>query len=255
MFIKYYNDMFKGDGENYTGRQLLIYGYIFMNRNMRDEINFSLEELIKGCGSLLNRNSGKSNELYYDDLKYIIEQNKIGHFNIREKKLAKEINLTDRIILYLGDIIIDDEKYTKLLFDDYDIITSSNYKRKDNLFITYLYIKSHFFERKLIKDSNGNITGEEGNPKDNPVGYAIDYKDISENIGLSINTVINAIDYLYELKLLYVYKTGGYRNSKGKIQNAPNIYTLWNYQNEVKYVLDKLKERYNVDKFYEIKKK
>ena len=246
--------MFIGENKNHTGRQLLIYGYLFMHRNMRDEVNFSLEELIQGCGSSLNRHIGKTNELYYQDLKYIIEQNKSGHFNITTKKVFKQINLTDRIILYLGDIVIDGEKHTQLTFEEYDIITTSDYIRKDNLLITYLYLKSHFFERKLIKDEHNKIIGEEGTPKDNPVGYAIDYKNISTDIGLSINTVISAINYLYVLKLLYVYKTGGYKNDKGKIQNAPNIYTPWDRQNEAIYVLDKLKEKYKVDKFYEIKK-
>lgn len=247
--------MFKGNNKNHTGRQLLIYGYLFMHRNMRDEVNFSLEELIQGCGNSLNRHMGKSNEIYYQDLKYIIEQNKSGHFDISTIKAIRKINLTDRIILYLGEIVIDDEKYTKLSFDDYDIITSSDYKRKDNLLITYLYIKSHFFERKQSKDDNGNITREEETLRDNPVGYAIDYEKIAKDIGIAKNTVINAIDYLCNLKLLYVYKTGGYKNDKGKIQNAPNIYTPWDRQNEAVYVLDKLKELYKVDRFYEIKKK
>lgn len=254
MFIKYYNNMFNGEHKNHTGRQLLIYGYLFMHRDMRDEINFSIEELIKGCGSSSNRHTGKTNDLFYQDLKYIISQNKSGHLNIRSKSIIKQVNLTDRIILYLGEIIIDDEKYTKLLFDEYDIITSSSYKRKDNLLLTYLYLKSHFFERKHIKDKNGNIIGEEGNPKDNPVGYAIDYKNISKDTNLAINTVISAIDYLCNLKLLYVHKTGGYKNHEGKIKNAPNIYTLWKYQNEVVFILDKLKEIYKVNKFYEINK-
>lgn len=255
MFIKYYNDMFKDRDNNHSGLQLLIYGYLFMHRNMRDEVNFSLEELIKGCGYSVNRHSGKANRLFLDNLQYIIQKNKSGHFDIKYKNYKKQINLTDRIILYLGEIIVDDEKYTKLLFDDFDTIVNSKYKNKDNLILMYLYLKSHFFERKKIKDNYDNIVGEEGNPKDNPIGYAIDYDRIAYDTGLSKSTVIRLTDTLHSLKLVYNHTTGGYNDIKGKIRNAPNIYTLWKYQDEVDYIKDKLKEVYKVDRFFDIPNK
>ena len=46
----------------------------------------------------------------------------------------------------------------------------------------------------------------------------------------------------------------GFENFLYKIKNAPNIYTLWKYQNEVPYIEDKLKEVYKVNRFFEIKK-
>lgn len=257
MFIKYYNNMFE-DGDlkhKHNGIQLLIYGYLFMHRNMRDEVNFSLEELIEGCGYSVNRHSGKINELFVQNLQYIIQENKSGHFDIKYKYHSQQINLTNRIILYLGEIIIDDDKYTKLLFDDFDIITTSNCKNKDNLLLIYLYLKSHFFERKKIRDSNGNIIGEQGSPQENPVGYAIDYDHIVIDTKLSRSTVVRVIDSLHNLKLIYRYTTGGYKNDKGKIKNAPNIYTLWKYKNEVEYIEYKLKEIFKVDEFFEIKNK
>lgn len=242
--------MFKDKDNSHSGLQLLIYGYLFMHRDMRDEVNLSLEELIRGCGYSVNRHSGKANKLFLDNLHYIVQQNKSGHFNIKYKHHKKQINLTDRIILYLGEIIIDDEKYTKLPFDDFDIIVNSECKNKDNLILMYLYLKSHFFERKKIKDNYGNIIGEEGNPRDNPVGYAIDYDHIAYDTGLSKSTVIRVTDTLHSLKLIYNHTTGGYNDIKGKIKNAPNIYTLWKYQDEIEYVINKLKEVYKVDRFF-----
>lgn len=247
MFIKYYNNMFKGDNKNHTGRQLLIYGYLFTHRNMRDEINFSLEELILGCGYSINSHIGKSNELFGEDLIHIIQQNKSGHFDIKPMVNIKQINLTQRIILYLGEIVIEDNfQYTKLPFSDFDIITSCGYKQRDNLILVYLYLKSHFFERK----QDNSETAE-----DKPIGYAIDYDHIAEDIGLCKSAVFSAVNYLCDLGLLYKYTTGGYKDKKGKIRNVPNIYTLPIHKDEVKYLIKKLQDIYKVDRFYDVEDK
>lgn len=236
--------MFKGDDKNHTPKQLLVYAYLFMHRNMIDEVNFSLEELISGCGYSVNKYKDKNHVNLHDELLQMIKQNKSGHFNIKPKVDLRDINLTQRIVFYLGEIIVgDSESYTKLEFTDFNTLVSCKYKNKDNLLFVYLYIKSYFFERK-----------ENETAKDKPMGYAINYDRIAKDTGLERKTVIRAVECLNQLKLLYIHKTGGYKDSKGKIQNAPNIYTLWDSQNEVVYVLNKLKEIYKVDRFFEIKK-
>lgn len=246
MFIKYYNEMFKSDevhNPTHTGKQLLIYGYLFMNRTMRDEVNFSLEELIRGCGYVPDRHIGKTNDLFRSDLINMINKNKSGHFDIKSYTDIDKVNIKDRIILNLGDIMMGHEnKHTKLNFCDFDIITASDFKSKENLLLTYLFLKSHFFERK---------SNDLKNIQEKPIGYAIDYDRISKELNLgSENTVIAIVDYLCDLNLLYRHITGGYRDKKGNIKNAPNVYTLPEYKSEVKYIVDNLKELYNVDRFF-----
>lgn len=242
-----YSNMPNDNIKIHTMKQLLIYGYLFMNRTMRDEVKLSLEELIIGCGYSPHKGKNNINDQFRQELYTMYEDNRSGHFHLSTQVDILTIGIIERFTIDLSDIILDYDKFTKVEFNDYDKIVLSKYQHKDKMLLVYLYIKSHIFERR--KDSNGNETES---IEDVQEGYALSYEQIAKDTGISKSTVIKIIKLLEDLEMLHCYTTGGYKDDGGKIRNAPNVYVLYNKQNEIPYIIERLKKLYKTDGFYEI---
>lgn len=204
----------------------------------------SLERLIEGCGYAYKRGGGKSTDIFSSELEELFSKNRSGHFELTTTVNFKKINPLKCFIVHLGQIVLDYDKYTKLLFDEYDVIIGSNSRNKDLLLQTYLYVKSFCFERK--RDGRGM---EIGTAKTNPVGCALSYRQIADGTGMAVNTAKRCVEVLCELKLLYKKSAGTFNDKNGYIRKAKNIYTPYAYKDEAKYIENKLREVYGSEYF------
>jgi hypothetical protein len=247
MFIKYYISLFKGvnfETSPPNAKQLLIYGFLFMNRTMRDEVNISLEFLVTKCGYKISRSSGKSIETFRQELHNMIQIKNIGHFELSTETDILTILPNKTFTIYLGEIIADSDQFTKILFDEFDKITASDYSYKCNMLLIYLYIKSFIYEKPKEKQLYSVA-----NPEEPQRGCSISLYDMSVATGISISSIQTIIKELQDLKLITSYTTGKYLSSKGTLCNAKNIYVLYGEESEIPNVEQRLKQFYNVKKF------
>lgn len=238
------------DYSPHTPKQLLIYGYLFMNRTMRDEVVLSLEHLVKSCGYKISNSENAPINKFRQELYDMYQKDSSGYFEMYTETDILTVKPKDIFVIDLSIIPYTYNRFTKITFDDYDKIVRSQYLNKDNLLYVYLYLKSHIYERK--KDQYGNDVEI---IKDKPEACFLSYEQISNETGLSKQSIVNIIHLLQNMKLIECYTTGGYKDKDNKIRNAPNIYTLYGHKNEIPYMIDYLKEYYSVDKFFPITKK
>ena len=232
------------ESKPHTAKQLLIYGYLYMNRTMRDEVKLSLEELIIGCGYTPHKGKDRTNDQFRQELSDMYRNNYSGCFDLYTESDISTINTNERFVLNLSNILYDYDSFTKILFNDFDKIIHSDYK----ILLIYLYIKSYIFERK--KDRDGTELESIQNKQE---GYALSYEQISKGTNIAKSSVIKIIIALQDLQLIECYTTGGYKDQDGKIRNAPNIYVLYGKQKEIPYIINNLRKQYKVNDFFEIK--
>jgi len=251
VFTRVPNSFIRGHSKDIKKRTILVYIYLDTYRNLNNIVNFSLYHLIRSCGYVSNEKTISINNDFKSILEFLYDNQMIefltSFVDIKGNSLS-QIKLLDNF-----DCV---DNFTKITLNETDTLMSKSQNiDKTILFSIYLYMKSFMINRPLTSD------GEEyKNAYERPSSFFGTYNSLINSLGYSKSTIKKCFQEFENIGLLKKYETGSYFvtfNGVSKKINAPNIYVLNNDKSdqEIEWTLDKLKQLYNVDKFYKIQNK
>jgi hypothetical protein len=135
-------------------------------------------------------------------------------------------------------------KWSAVYDDDMDsIIADKSTINKDVLLLSFLYINSYI----NIRQTNNQIE----NPEKFPEAFYGDLSVMAKMTSMSKQSINQCINELLSMGLLVKEVVGSVKYKDKPPQNVPNIYVLnkEGYKNEIKWALQKMKQKYNVEAF------
>lgn len=186
-FVKYPRDLIYM--KNLDSKRIGVYTYFIINKTLYNEVNLSLENIIKFCGYKSNRNSGKINTQIiglldtFEGLEYF--------------KLLSGYYKGN----YLCKIQLNEDKLD--ITNNYGYITSAELKLLYNnntnktLYSNLILILAYIRVNKLRRSYN-----QQYSPEKKPEFFYRQIKSISEDIGLSERMISKCIKVLNDLDII-----------------------------------------------------
>jgi hypothetical protein len=234
---------------------LFVLDYIYMSTNRRNQVKFTIEDIVKYCGLKPDKHSGKSNDkikniliklkelkLIVDDIDYSLLGTK-GYKNDKDLlyttpelfKKDKSGNDTEFVILS------DEEKY-KIMNDNIAI-------DKLKLLFYYLYLKSRIFKRD-VNDDELYMTGGKSE------SAYINFEKINKDTLFTADTINKYNETLNKSNLIRYGRAEHwyYKNDPNKtIRESCNVYVLYNdgkYETNLKEGIKQYKLHYSEQRVF-----
>ena len=230
---------------------LVIFCEIDRNRSYEDISYIIIGDIFRKCNYKISKKNKP--KIFYEILKCLLflkENNYIEcDFN------PYEVGYSDCIkVKIIRDVFDSKNNFTKIYGKTLDSIFDSDTRlSKESILTVYLYIISFIGSRSKKDDGS-----EYSNAKDNPEAFWRSIESMAKELSMSKDTINQCIDYLTTSSdnrpaLLIKREVGSVQPDKTKPpKNVPNIYVLnkEGYKQEIEWVLNKMKEIYEVDEFY-----
>ncbi|ERI90971.1 hypothetical protein HMPREF1982_03533 [Clostridiales bacterium oral taxon 876 str. F0540] len=203
---------------------LLVFDYLYTNTNRKGIINFTLENMVVQCGFKCSTKKGEMNDQFKNILNKL-HISKIINSNIDFKDIKPKDFVSCTYLINL------DNSFITLYDSEKNIVLNQSFEKCDNLklLMYYCYLKARMYKR-----SNDDAMEKNGGRAE--VAYPT-YNTISDDLGLTDETIKKYNDLLVKLNLIRVGSAGNwyYKDDKNKIlRESCNIYTLLIDSDEVK---------------------
>lgn len=227
-----------------TNRKFYItYVLIDKYRSLEDCSWITLKKVLEVCGYKTTKNKPKAFYEIISVLEYMVENQMI--------QIVQDLNTlsygTGVEIKIISDNFDYPEKWTKLNSNEFELIMSSESQiNKENLLLTYLYVRSYMDCRPKNPDGSEQLS----NPEKRPEAFYGSLYIMSEKISMSRDTITKCLQHLVEIDLLKKEVVGCIKKENDKVlQNVSNIYVInkKGYSQEIEWTLQKIKEMYNVN--------
>lgn len=235
-FIKIPNDLFFIGNEGGSFVKLMDYNllivltYLNTQKNIIDNINFSIGELINFCGLKPKTGVGNTNYKIREIVKYLIDNEIIYLIN------NVDIDTIDIDILIKAKVTKEDNNFTKISLDVIEKILNSGYRFRNKILTYWCYLHSRVYKKKDAGDNKAQVTW-------------VSLDKISLDTGLSKETIMSYNDTLVKLGLLKYINLG--TKKKGKLkEKCSNIYITIDGSISNEFVDIYLKEGVNQYKHY-----
>jgi len=201
----------------FNNKTLLIFDYLYMNRNMREIIKFTLENMIVECGFTCSAKKGESNSKFKNILSILHKIKVIEYEGDFDSVSPKELIICKLSIDFTN-------KYTELHDNEKDKIHNQQIEKTDNLklLMYYCYLKCRMYKRP----KNDQLVVSGGKAE---VAYPT-FKLINEDLGITDDTIDKYNNILVDLDMIR-YKSAGtwyYKTDPNKIvRESVNFYTLF----------------------------
>jgi hypothetical protein len=260
-FSKISNSLFyKKDGKSIFKiikdyNALFVLDYIYINTNRRNQVKFTIEDIIKYCGLKPDKHSGKSNDkiksilIKLKELKLIVDDINYSLLGTKGYKNDKDLLYTTPE-LFKKDIsgndtefvVLTDEEKNKIMNDDTTI-------DKIKLLFYYLYLKSRIYKRDINDGELYMIGGKSES------AY-INFEKINEDILFTADTINKYNKTLNKLNLIRYGRAEHwyYKNDPNKtIRESCNVYVLYNdgnYETNLKEGIKQYKLHYSKQRVF-----
>lgn len=181
-------------------KRLTTFSYFSVKRALDNSVSFSVKKMLAWLGKKNDWRKNGLNDKIAESMMYVIGAGYVdakGEFSASTdvegmfdlKKVSDECN---------------EERYAVIYLDELDKIINSKckaYSNVDVILLVFAYLRMVIYKR-----SNEFIPGNtstEDKKKSSPEVYDCHYRDIAEEIGVSVKRVTQAIDALKELGLIY----------------------------------------------------
>jgi hypothetical protein len=235
-FSKISNSLFyKKDGKSIFKiikdyNALFVLDYIYINTNRRNQVKFTIEDIIKYCGLKPDKHSGKSNDkiksilIKLKELKLIVDDINYSLLGTKGYKNDKDLLYTTPKLFKKDKsgndtefVVLTDEEKNKIMNDDTTI-------DKIKLLFYYLYLKSRIYKRD-INDGDLYMIGGKSE------SAYINFEKINEDILFTADTINKYNETLSKLNLIRYGRAEHwyYKNDPNKtIRESCNVYVLYN---------------------------
>lgn len=216
-FAKYDNSYL----EQYDDLFLLMYVYLYRYKSIERYVNLTIKDFLLYHNYTPNRTKGRINSKIYDTLNLMIIRGFIQYIGCYSNGGLASLEDVDCDMMFTVQIINYDEKwnpenrFTKILYSEIDRIRKSNIKFMGKALFLYTYIKKY-----ITCDIKDEYAAKVSFPSENT---------LSEKSSCGISTVKKYIQFLCNIKLLYMRNYGSYlRMLRGKeiVVNSNNVYAL-----------------------------
>lgn len=209
--------------EKDSDKILLVFKYFWANTTQSNTINFTLEDMVNGCGFVARV---ETNKVFKNILDYLHKNNYIIADDIDFTKIKPKEFI--RIKPNYFRINSEGQKIDYFMLDDEEIEDIYNIDNVDNrkLLLYYSTLKSRIY-----------VPNHESDEK--PQVCYIAVEDMSKDILLSTDTITQYNDILVDNDLIYIDNAGKFMkvdNNKRIYRQSANTYTITsikNYKGEV----------------------
>lgn len=227
---------------------MLIYCYIQRFMSIEGYVNLTIKDFLLYYNFKPDRNRNRINSKVKDTLLSMVDTGFIKYIGCYSNGGLSSITDISCDMQFTIQVINYDEKwnpgqhFTKILYNEIDILRNNNVKSFDKVLCLYLNIKKH------MSGNDGISATHIAYPSENA---------LAKECGCSVRTIKNYTDILVSIGMLYVRNYGSYLSmKKGKetILNSNNVYALKKqYLNESakESLRNYLKNNYNyIDGFF-----
>ena len=209
-YLEQYNDLF-----------LLMYTYLHRHKSIEGYVNLTIKDFLLYHNYTPNRTKGRINSKIYDTLNLMIKRGFILYIGCYSNGGLVSLDNVDCDMMFTVQIINYDEnwnpenRFTKILYSEIDRIRQSNIKFMGKALFLYVYIKKY-----ITVDIDNEYATKVSFPSENT---------LSNKSNCGISTVKKYIQFLCDMKMLYMKNYGSYlRMFKGKeiVVNSNNVYAL-----------------------------
>ena len=209
-YLEQYNDLF-----------LLMYTYLHRHKSIEGYVNLTIKDFLLYHNYTPNRTKGRINSKIYDTLNLMIKRGFILYVGCYSNGGLVSLDNVDCDMMFTVQIINYDEnwnpenRFTKILYSEIDRIRQSNIKFMGKALFLYVYIKKY-----ITVDIDNEYATKVSFPSENT---------LSNKSNCGISTVKKYIQFLCDMKMLYMKNYGSYlRMFKGKeiVVNSNNVYAL-----------------------------
>ena len=209
-YLEQYNDLF-----------LLMYTYLHRHKSIEGYVNLTIKDFLLYHNYTPNRTKGRINSKIYDTLNLMIKRGFILYIGCYSNGGLVSLDNVDCDMMFTVQIINYDEnwnpenRFTKILYSEIDRIRQSNIKFMGKALFLYVYIKKY-----ITVDIDNEYATKVSFPSENT---------LSNKSNCGISTVKKYIQFLCDMKMLYMKNYGSYlRMFKGKEidVNSNNVYAL-----------------------------
>lgn len=198
---------------------LLIFDYLYVNTNRKDDIKFTLQDMILSCGYKPDSRSNRTNQQFKDiliKLKDNLHINSDFDFHL--------LKPNDLVCCCLNVNLKN--KYMELYEPEKELILSYSEEKIDTLklLVFYCYIKCRTYKRSIAE---GDLVCNGGRAE----CCWLTYQTISDDLYLTDETISKYNDILVKLNMIRIDNAGLWyiKDSKFKtLKESPNFYTLFN---------------------------
>lgn len=216
--------------------------YLMIDRNKtRDFYSWiTIRKILTYYGYKFSRHKPKAYKEILDVLDFMIKTNMIS--------ITQDLNVitydTGIEIKIIPNNFYSEGQWSAVYDDDMNsIIAEKSTINKDVLLLSFLYINSYI----NIRQSDNKIE----NPEKFPEAFWGDLSTMAKMTSMSKQSINRCIDELLGNGLLIKKVVGSVKYKDKPPQNVPNIYVLnkKGYENEIKWALQKMKQKYKVEAF------
>ena len=181
-------------------KRLTAFSYFSVKRALDNSVTFSVGSMIKWLGKKRERRKDGLNDNIAESLRYVVDA---GYVAV-DGNIDNKTYIEGMFDLQKVSDECNEERYAVIYFDESDTIINSKckaYSNVDVILLVFAYLRMVIYKR-----SNEFIPGNtsiEDKKKSSPEVYDCHYRDIAEEIGVSVKRVTQAIDALKELGLIY----------------------------------------------------
>jgi hypothetical protein len=260
-FSKIPNSLFyKKDGKSILKitkdyNALFVLDYIYMSTNRRNQIKFTIEDVVKYCGLKPDKHSGKSNDkiksilIKLKELKLIADDTNYSLLGTKGYKSDKDLLYTTPK-LFKKDIFGNDTEFVILTDEEKDRIMNTDINiDKLKLLFYYLYLKSRIYKRD-VNDGELHMAGGKSE------SAYINFEKINEDTLFTADTINKYNETLDKLNLIRYGRAEHwyYKNDTNKtIRESCNVYVLYNdgnYETNLKEGIKQYKLYYSHERVF-----
>lgn len=220
-------------------KRLTAFSYFSVRRALDNSVMFSVGSMIKWLGKKRDRRKDGLNDKIAESMKYVIDA---GYVSV-DDEFSTKTYMEGTFDLQAVSDECDGERYATIYLDELDKIVKCRckaYSNVDVILLVFAYLRMMIYKRsnKFLPEQS-NVDEKRRN---NPEVYDCHYKDIAEKTGVSVKRVMQAVDALVELRLIYVEELPRIKQNGKWVTNTSMFCNT--YKREAGYLLASGKDYY-----------
>lgn len=229
--------------ESLGDRRITAFSYFMFYRNIVDEVNFSIDSMVRWAGKKPNKNKGKINHKFLEAVNLLEES---GYVELLEEPSNSACS-SAKVNMDFVRSKCDEERYAVVYLDELDkILRYTGNDPNDRHMGNEIVLMVFACLRSLIYQRRNELRVDEVSVDDrrsrSPDAYDCYFCDLADSLGLSERQVSKAVDVLNDLGLIYSETLP--RSRSGDKWNTNTTIFCNRYKREKGYLLESGEEYY-----------
>ena len=181
-------------------KRITTFSYFSIRRAVNNNVTFSIKHMLSWLGKKDDWRKNGLNDKIAESIKYVIGSGYVrllGEFNTKSYMEG----VFDLQLVYEQ---CDKEKYATIYLDELEKIVGGKckaYSNVDVILLVFAYLRMRIYKR--ANEFTPGQTSVQEKRRSSPEVYDCHYKDIAEQVGVSVKRVVQSVEALKELGLVY----------------------------------------------------